>query len=76
MSPTARLNGVSYESEESRRYDKENLLWQFTVATMSDPAVPIYSIVPVKIVALDQIGGVWSFLVVKVEQALSRKFVT
>ena len=76
MSPTARLNGVSYESEESRRYDKENLLWQFTVATMSDPAVSIYSIVPVKIVALDQIGGVWSFLVVKVEQALSRKFVT
>lgn len=32
MSPTARLNGVSYESEESRRYDKENLLWQVTVA--------------------------------------------
>ena len=38
MSPTARLNGVSYESEESRRYDKENLLWQFTVAIKSDHA--------------------------------------
>ena len=68
MSPTAHWNGVSYESEGSRLYDKENLLWQFTVAIWSDPAVPIYSIVPVKIVALDQIVGVWSFLVVKVEQ--------
>ena len=37
MSPTARWNGASGESKGLRRYDKENLLWQFTVATMSDP---------------------------------------
>ena len=32
-SPTA-------ESEGARLYDKENLLWQFTVAIRSDPAGP------------------------------------
>ena len=34
---TARLKGASGESKGSRRYDKENLLWQFTVAIRSDP---------------------------------------
>ena len=28
---------ASGESKGSRRYDKENLLWQFTVAIRSDP---------------------------------------
>jgi hypothetical protein len=28
VSPTARWNGASGESKGSRRYDKENLLWQ------------------------------------------------
>ena len=37
---TARLKGASCESKGSRRYDKENLLWQFTVAIRSDPAGP------------------------------------
>ena len=37
MSPTACWNGVSGESKGSRLYDKENLLWQFTVAIRSDP---------------------------------------
>ena len=37
MSPTACWNGVSGESKGSRLYDKENLLWQFTVAIKSDP---------------------------------------
>ena len=37
MSPTARLKGAGGESKGSRRYDKENLLWQFTVAIRSDP---------------------------------------
>jgi len=32
------LKGASGESKGSRRYDKENLLWQFTVAIRSDPA--------------------------------------
>ena len=36
-SGTARLKGASGESKGSRRYDKENLLWQFTVAIRSDP---------------------------------------
>ena len=31
------FEGVSGESKGSRRYDKENLLWQFTVAIKSDP---------------------------------------
>jgi len=31
------LKGASGESKGSRRYDKENLLWQFTVAIRSDP---------------------------------------
>ena len=34
---TVRLKGASGESEGLRRYDKENLLWQFTVAIRSDP---------------------------------------
>jgi hypothetical protein len=34
-SPTACWNGVSGESKGLRRYDKENLLWQFTVAIRS-----------------------------------------
>ena len=34
---TARLKGAGGESKGSRRYDKENLLWQFTVAIRSDP---------------------------------------
>ena len=37
MSPTACWNGVSGESKGLRRYDKENLLWQSTVAIRSDP---------------------------------------
>ena len=32
-----RLKGASGESEGLRRYDKENLLWQSTVAIRSDP---------------------------------------
>ena len=32
-----RLKGASGESKGLRRYDKENLLWQFTVAIRSDP---------------------------------------
>ena len=35
VSPTACWNGVSGESKGLRRYDKENLLWQFTVAIRS-----------------------------------------
>ena len=31
------MKGASGESKGSRRYDKENLLWQFTVAIRSDP---------------------------------------
>ena len=31
------MKGASGESKGSRRYDKENLLWQFTVAIKSDP---------------------------------------
>jgi hypothetical protein len=31
------LKGASGESKGLRRYDKENLLWQFTVAIRSDP---------------------------------------
>ena len=34
---TVRLKGASGESEGLRRYDKENLLWQSTVAIRSDP---------------------------------------
>ena len=37
MSPTARLKGASGESKGLHRYDKENILWQFTVAIRSDP---------------------------------------
>ena len=33
---TVRLKGASGESKGLRRYDKENLLWQFTVAIRSD----------------------------------------
>jgi hypothetical protein len=35
VSPPACWNGVSGESKGLRRYDKENLLWQFTVAIRS-----------------------------------------
>ena len=31
------FEGASCESKGSRRYDKENLMWQFTVAIRSDP---------------------------------------
>ncbi len=34
---TVRLKGVSGESKGLRRYDKENLLWQFAVVIRSDP---------------------------------------
>ena len=46
VSPTACWNGVSGESKGLRRYDKENLLWQFTVAIRPDPVGSIC-------------GGVW-----------------
>ena len=36
---TVRLKGAGGESKGSRRYDKENLLWQSTVAIKSDPVV-------------------------------------
>jgi hypothetical protein len=35
VSPTACWNGASGESKGLRRYDNENLLWQFTVAIKS-----------------------------------------
>ena len=35
--PIARVKGASGESKGLRCYDKENLLWQFTVAIRSDP---------------------------------------
>ena len=31
------MKGAGGESKGLRRYDKENLLWQFTVAIRSDP---------------------------------------
>ncbi len=34
------MKGASGESNGSRRYDKENLLWQSTVAIKSDPVGP------------------------------------
>ena len=34
------MKGASCESKGLRRYDKENLLWQSTVAIRSDPAGP------------------------------------
>ena len=41
---TVRLKGASGESEGLRRYDKENLLWQSTVAIRSDPVGSRYDL--------------------------------
>ena len=43
---TVRLKGASGESEGLRRYDKENLLWQFTVAIRSDPVGSLLAPMP------------------------------
>ena len=59
---TVRLKGASGESKRLRRYDKENLLWQSTVAIRSDPvgssAVPSTDIgICVRLIALSVISS-------------------